>query len=88
MPITKYEGQTFEKQSFVVEESFFVNCVLRDCDLFYSGGDSAWMNTQFENCRWHFRGPALKTIQIAQQLGMLKQPQTPIPFPASTSKMN
>ena len=88
MPITKYEGQTFEKQSFVVEESFFVNCVLRDCDLFYSGGDFEWLNMRLENSRWHFRGPALKTMQLMQIQGMLKQPQTPPQFPASSSKLN
>jgi hypothetical protein len=88
MPITKYEGKTLEKQSFVLEESFFVNCILKDCDLFYSGGDFEWTNGQFLNCRWHWRGAALKTIQMAQLLGMMKPPQAPPSFPASSSKLN
>jgi len=88
MPITKYEGETFEKQAFVVEESFFVNCALKECDLFYSGGDFEWINTSFDHCPWHFRGIALKTIQLMQQIGMLKQPQIPPSFPASSSKPN
>lgn len=88
MAITKYEGKTFEKQTFVIEDSFFVNCVLRDCDLFYSGGDSEWINLRFEGCRWHFRGPALKTVQLAQILGMLKQPTIPPAPPVSSSKLN
>jgi hypothetical protein len=88
MPIAKYEGKTLEKQAFVIEECCFMNCVLRECDLFYSGGDSEWMNTQMENCRWHFRGPALKTLQLAGGLGMLKAPQIVPPFPASGSQVN
>ncbi|MGO9323155.1 MAG: hypothetical protein ACLP07_01225 [Terracidiphilus sp.] len=88
MPITKYEGQTLEKQSLIVEECFFVNCVLRDCDLFYSGGDFEWANARYENCRWHFRGPALKTMQVMQTLGMLKQPTAPPSSPVSSSKLN
>jgi hypothetical protein len=61
--ITKYEGQTLTKQSFVIEECCFMNCVLKECDLFYSGGDVEWMNSPLENCRWHFRrGPTDNTI--------------------------
>lgn len=86
--ITKYEGQTLTKQSFVMEECCFINCVLKDCDLFFSGGDLEWMNSPLENCRWHFRGPALRTIQLAGALGMLKTPQILPPSPASNSKMN
>jgi hypothetical protein len=88
MSITKYEDKTYERQSLIVEESFFVNCVLRDCDLFYSGGDFEWVNVRFENCRWHFRGPALKTTQMMQLIGMLPPPQTPQIAPASSSKLN
>lgn len=88
MPITKYEGQTLQNKSFVIEESYFINCVLKECDLFYSGGDFEWINVQFENSRWHFRGPALKAMQMFQLLGLLKQPQGPLPGQASSSKMN
>jgi hypothetical protein len=43
---------------------------------------------QMVKCQWHFRGPALKTIQLAQTLGMLSGGQMPLGFPAPTSKMN
>jgi hypothetical protein len=61
---------------------------LRDCDLFYSGGDVQWEQAQFENCRWHFRGPALRTMQLLQMIGLLKPNQVPPQAPASSSKMN
>ncbi len=86
--MTKYEGKTLANATFSVEESFFLNCVLRECDLFYSGGDFDWTNCQFENCRWHFRGPSGKTMQLMQTLGMLKPPQALPPSPTSSSKMN
>ena len=87
--IMKYEGQSFEKKTFILEECYFVNCVLKECDLFYSGGDFEMTNARMEHCHWHFRGPALKTIQLAQLLGMLKSQQTPPPsFQVSSSKLN
>lgn len=86
--MTKFEGKTLTGAVFVVEDSFFLNCVLRDCDLFYSGGDFEFVNLQMENCRWHFRGPALKMTQLMQMIGMLQQPQIPPTFQGSSSKMN
>jgi hypothetical protein len=83
------QGKTINGGAFVVEECVFVNSVLRDCDLFYSGGDFEYVNTTFENCRWHFRGPALKTIQLGQTIGMIQpQQQMPPPSPVSKAKMN
>ncbi len=79
MPITKYEDKKVAKATFVMEECFFLNCVLTDCDLFYSGGEADFVNLRMENCRWHFRGPALKTVQVMQNIGMLKLGQTPPP---------
>jgi hypothetical protein len=88
MPIIRYEGQTLEKQILIVEETYIVNSVLKDCDLFYSGGDFEWLNASYVNCRWHWRGPALRAVQLMQTLGLLKQQQTQPPSPVSMSKLN
>ncbi len=85
--MTKYDGQKFTKGAFVMEDCYFVNCVLTDCELFYSGGEVEWANTTFENCRWHWRGPAGYTVRLLQQQGMMKAPPTAQPTPASSSKM-
>lgn len=85
--MTKYEGEKLAKATFVVEECFFVNCVLTDCDLFYSGGDLEWANTSFENCRWHWRGPAGRMANLMKMLGMMKTQATPPQTPASSSKL-
>lgn len=86
--MTKYENEEFNNKIFAIEECFFVNCVLRNCDLFYSGGDAEWINVQMENCRWHFRGQALRTVQFLHQIGMLPGPQSPAAFPSSGSNVN
>ena len=86
--MTKYENKELKSATFVMEDCFFLNCVLRDCDLFYSGGDVDWMNLQFVNCRWHFRGHALRAVQLMHQLGMLKPGQSlPIP-PGNNQTVN
>jgi hypothetical protein len=49
--MTKYEGKNLTKAAFVVEECFFLNCELHDCDLFYSGGDFEMVNVKVDKCR-------------------------------------
>jgi len=83
--MTKYENKQLSKAVFVMEDCFFLNCALNDCDLFYSGGDVEWVNARFENCRWHFRGQALRTVQVMMQIGMLKPGQIPLTPPAGSS---
>src|SRR5258708_2138191 len=58
MPITVHEGDTIIASTYVVEEHVFINCKLKNCKLYYSGGPFEWVNTSFENCQWGFRGPA------------------------------
>lgn len=77
MSITRYEGRTFTKQVFQLEECWFINCVLRECHLFYSGGSYLWENTTFENCDWKFQGPSAQTVNLLIQIGLLKPGQTP-----------
>jgi len=84
----KYENKKLTNETFVMEDCFFINCVLNDCDVFYSGGDIEWVNLRFENCRWHFRGQALRTVQTLQQIGMLKVGPLPVPIAVNATKTN
>ncbi len=86
--MTKYENKELKGTTLVIEDCFFINCVLRECDLFYSGGDAEFVNLRLENCRWHFRGAAQKTFQLMQNFGMLKAPQIAVPSPVSSSIVN
>ncbi|HEU4413564.1 MAG TPA: hypothetical protein VFT65_02190 [Candidatus Angelobacter sp.] len=77
MAITKYEGRTLTKQVFQLEECWFVNCVLRECTIFYAGGAFEVMNTAFDNCQWKFQGPANTTCQLLTMIGLIKPGQAP-----------
>jgi hypothetical protein len=72
-----YRRQNFQGKSFILDETVFVECKLTDCDLFYSGGDHEWVNTSFENCRFHWRGPAKNTFALFQSLGILNLQAVP-----------
>ncbi len=79
-----YRNQVFQDRSFILEDASFVGCTLKNCDLYFSGGDFDWVESRFENCRFHWRGPAKNTVALLQAMGALQQqlpPQNLIPSP-------
>ena len=72
-----YRNQNFQGKSFTIDEVVFIKCKLTDCDLYYSGGDFEWIESSFEACRFHWRGPAKNTLAILQAMGILKPAQMP-----------
>lgn len=83
--MTKYENKTLNKAVLVLEECCLIDCTLTDSDVFYSGGDADFQNLKFDNCRFHFRGPAQKTMQLLAGFGMLKMQPMPISFQAAAA---
>lgn len=77
MPITKYEGRTLERQVLLLEDCWFVNCVLRECRIFYRGGSYIFENTRFENCQWTFQNEAGQTVQLLALIGLIRAGQEP-----------
>jgi len=87
-----YRKQNFQGNSFILDEVTFLECKLTDCDLYYSGGDFEWVNSNFENCRFHWRGPAKNMLALLQVIGALKPeqmpPQSSALIPNQTQKPN
>lgn len=69
-----YKDKNISEQTFVLEEVSFFDCTLKDCDLFYSGGDFEIVNLKLDGCRVHFRGPAKNTQMLMMTLRMLPAP--------------
>lgn len=86
--ISVYEDKTLSDQSFILDEVVFIRCRLKNCDLFYSGGDYEWVDTAMENCRFHWRGAAKNSVALFQQLQLMnQQANKPVP-PASAGRPN
>jgi hypothetical protein len=78
MQMMKFENQTLTNKLLIVEDCVFINCQLNNCDLFYSGGDFEIVGKFAQNnCRWHFRGGALKTVQLQHAIGMIQAQPMP-----------
>jgi hypothetical protein len=88
MPITKYDGRTLTKQVIVLEETWLVNCVLRECVIFYSGGSFQIEGGTFQNCQWKFAGPAQMTITVLSMIGLLPKPQIPVQMTPPSGPVN
>lgn len=78
------QGKNYHDESFVLDECVFIDCTFKNCDFFYSGGDHEWANAKFDNCRFHWRGPAKNTFALLQALGILP-PAPPPPTPQSST---
>lgn len=84
-----YQGKNFHDESFILDECVFLDCSLKNCDLFYSGGDCEWANSTFENCRFHWRGAAKNCFALFQMLNIMSQQAgKPTPPASTTGKAN
>ena len=83
-----FKGQHFTGRVFDLDETVFFQCKLTDCDLYYSGGDFEWTETLFENCRWHWRGPAKNTMFLLQLIGLLQVQAIPAIPKSGATKPN
>ena len=82
--IRVYEDKNLSDQSFILDDVVFIRCRLKNCDLFYSGGDCEWAETHFDNCRFHWRAAAKNSFALFQMLQIMTQ-QAGIPKPPSST---
>ncbi|AKL09205.1 Uncharacterised protein [Klebsiella oxytoca] len=67
MAITELKNQTFENELVTLDLHSYENCKFVNCKMIYSGfSDVMLVNNEFDNCEWHFSGPASNTLAFLQ----------------------
>jgi hypothetical protein len=69
--LKKIENQTIEGQSLSMDDTAFINCIIKDCILEYSGSSFKLIDTELKSCRYVFYGPARGTVHFLQSVGMM-----------------
>jgi hypothetical protein len=68
------QGKTVTSQRVLLDGNEYVNCLFIDCELVYRGG-ACTFHSNTRGCSWLFEGPAMNTIGILRELGVLgKEP--------------
>ena len=62
---------TFRFRTLSADDTDFVDCVLEDCVLEYSGKSIIFERTHLRRCRYVFFGPAKATVRFLQETELL-----------------
>lgn len=68
------ENKELNSETIVLDEKHFVNCLIKESTLIYSGGDFGSTNTKFDRCRIQFSGSAGKTLAMLTMFGFKLPP--------------
>jgi hypothetical protein len=66
------QGKKLEGVSVVIDETTFIDCMMINCILEYSGGPVAFERTSLRGCRYVFFGQAKATVYFLQGVGLLE----------------
>jgi hypothetical protein len=65
----KFDNQTFQDQAVELDFNQFVTCTFNNCHLIIRGLSPLGIeNCRFDNCNFHFDGPAAMTLSNLQVL--------------------
>ena len=62
--------RTFQTETVEIDETYFVDCQFLNCILEYRGGKIAFESCRMSSCRYLFFGPALRTVEYLEALGL------------------
>ena len=64
-------GMTIQGECLSIDGKTFVDCLLVDCVLEYSGGPVSFERTNMRSCRYTFFGRARRTVHFLQNTGLM-----------------
>jgi hypothetical protein len=62
--------KTITSKRVLLDGNEYLNCLFIDCELIYRGGACTFQSNT-RRCSWLFEGPAMNTIGILRELGVL-----------------
>jgi len=68
----QFRNRTITNEVVTLDYVEFQNCKLTDCQIQYGGGPFAMTKSSLLGCTFHFVGPAKKTVELLNRLGILK----------------
>ena len=79
------KDQTIEDDVVDFDDTFFLNCKIKNCIIVYSGKPWAYKNTTFTNCDLQVFGAAWSTQSFLRMFGQLKDGDTPLEAKSDSS---
>jgi hypothetical protein len=61
-------NMTFEGTQEMTDGKSYNGCQFTRCTIVYSGGDTSFVNCNFDTCNWIFHGAAGKTVAFMKAL--------------------
>ncbi len=71
------KDQAIENDILDLDDTYLLNCTVKNCEIVYSGKDWAYRNTTFKKCRLRLFGAALSTQTFLRNFGQLKEGDIP-----------
>jgi hypothetical protein len=67
-----FRDKTFIAQSVDLDDTAFLRCKFKDCDIYYSGLDYELKDCNIDSCQFHFTGWARNTFGLLASIGGVK----------------
>ncbi len=79
------KDQALENDILDLDDTYLLNCTVKNCEIVYSGKNWAYRNTTFEDCRLTLFGAAQSTQTFLRNFGQLKEEESPLEAKSKSS---
>ncbi len=64
------KDMTIETRKVILDESEFIRCNIRHCEIHYSGGEHSLVDTKIEGCTWVLHDAAQRTANLINKFSL------------------
>ena len=70
IPMRTIKDMTIETRKVVLDETEFIRCCIRHCEIHYSGGIHSLVDTKIEGCTWVLHDAAQRTASLINRFSL------------------